>query len=148
MQNLSKKGMGQITAIVLLILIAVASIGIMWVAFGKTEVALSPAFSCFEMQTSPPINLVEACYNSETREVEVTIGRTFNDIYGETFELSIFSAGDSTTWSCGNTCGACFVPRKGEVETYFMGAGNLIDLEEVRINVLGCELGKVDIKDC
>jgi len=81
MQNLNfkskRRGIANIVAVLSLVLISVLAVGVVGVFIYRivSVPQFGPQYSCLEMQTASFIEIKEACYNEDKKEIEVTVGR-------------------------------------------------------------------------
>ncbi len=123
MQNMNNKGLSDIVAAVLLIMIGVAAVFMVYV-FVKDNVSdlnsqLSPIVSCLELQENP-FEILDAVYLEDEGKIEATIRRPSTDQYVESIEFSFSGDGDDINYMCGPTCGgACNIQEAGQVKTFY-----------------------------
>jgi hypothetical protein len=118
----NKKGVSQVIAIVLFILMSLSAIGILFGAvnnfLGKAENQLAPTFSCPILQANPS-KIISADYNENQLLVEVK--RAFNE------EVSFFdfiletNSGNTERFTCssGPQCNNCFIQNIGQEKTFY-----------------------------
>jgi hypothetical protein len=121
LQKINKKGLSQVITSVFIILIVLASIGILFYSINKfIKPALSPEFSCIEAQINPPIKIQLVCYNNQTKDIEINLERSIDEkipVFSMDF---IIDTGDSSeTFSCSQSCKNCIILNSGETKKYY-----------------------------
>ena len=107
----------------------------------------SPELSCDDLQSLSIIELENACYNSQTEDIELIISRKQYDIIIDS--LTFVISGDSESiWTCGNSCGGCDILEFGEIKAYYFSPLNPEKQEIARLYVSSCEIGETEIVDC
>ena len=107
----------------------------------------SPELSCDDLQSLSIIELENACYNSQTEDIELIISRNQYDIIIDS--LTFVINGDfESSWTCGNSCGGCDILESGEIKTYYFSPLNPEKQEIARLYVSSCEIGEIEINDC
>ncbi|MFH1425622.1 MAG: hypothetical protein ABIG28_02750 [archaeon] len=152
---MNKRGLAEVIGAISLIMIAtVAAVmvaGYMNNFFFSTEVMFSSSASCLEMQTSLTAEIKNACYNSETGDVEVRVARKLSSI--EIYELGFNVAGEN--YNCGIDCSVCELLENGETKSYYFEMGDYgaegsggagIIGEKVILHVGGCVLDEAEIR--
>jgi hypothetical protein len=148
----NKKGLSNVVAVVLMVLLAVGSASLVSVIItklvGDTERQLSPGFSCIDMQTGDPFELLNACRDFKESEIEIRIKRGLN--FGEITSINfVISSGiETTTWIAGKGCDNCELPPIGGVETYFFPFANPENQKGVKLYVGSCEIDTRVINNC
>ena len=144
------RGVADVVASVLLIIVVVAAVGLVavFVIRAVGEPKYSPLVSCIEMQTSDIVKIERACYNANSNEVEITLKRNFveTDISHLNFEVSSSEGGGA--WVCGEFCVECFVLEPGIRKTYYFNLEELKSVGEARVGIDSCNLGSISIVDC
>lgn len=147
MQTVNKKGVSTVVSAIFLIIITMASAGIIWSSI-KPIVDLSPEVSCAELKIQKPIFFQSICYNSDTNQLETLIKRKLESSQLSNFQISISDDVNNLDLSCGVTCGGqCVILQEGESKKYF--------IEELtfspKIAILktsGCSIDELKIGDC
>jgi len=110
MQNIkNKKSLSPIIATVLIIVLALASISILWVVVKKVanpDVLLSPK-QCIDYKTYPPYRIISSCYNSETKETEITIKKSLANEKINSLKFILYFETNSSSYICGENCNNC-----------------------------------------
>jgi hypothetical protein len=149
MQTLNKRALSGVIASVLIILVAMAAIVVLGFAI-KSLVqapALSPKLNCLELQTSPPLEISKACYNSQTKEVQITVKRNTKDISISQLEFLIGSEAQNEKWACGLSCGGnCVILSKGQTKTYFFSPPEVPT--ESKVSISNCLIETKPITEC
>lgn len=151
MQNIiiGKGGVSQVIFSVFIIIIAIISVSILFLSINKIiKPSLSPELSCIDLQIKKPILIKNACYNSKTEDIEITINRQINDqttIKQITFLIS--SNEKNEKYSCGDNCLNCNLLEAGKTQIYYFKT-ELKDLNLVSVNYQGCLLDKKEINKC
>jgi len=116
MSQINKKGLSEVIAITIIILLGIIAVSAVYVAVYPI-IDLSPEISCAELSlTFPqPIEAKKACYNTATSQAELTIFRqTDHEIKTINF---LFSTGEK--FYCGEDCSNVRIPEEGETQTYY-----------------------------
>jgi flagellin-like protein len=142
--NLNKKGLSEIIGNVLLILIAVASIALVFGIFTNLTTQLSPAFSCIDAQLSPLVQVSKACLNADGK-IEATISRNSDTEFSEMVFSSVSEA-SSISYSCGETCSACTILNPYETKTYYLDSTTLTSPQTLTLSVNDCLMQTVKIQ--
>ena len=150
MQKINKRAVSNIVAVVSLILLTIVLISTLSYTFNKIIAVpqLAPAMSCLEMQTSFPLSIQKACFNSETNQTEITVKRKL-DTEINSFDFSITTLAETSEWYAGPGCVSCGVLSEGQVKTYFLN--QTIDVKEKNkagISINNCLIQTKDINFC
>ena len=153
MQNLkmNKKGLGEIVAVVTLVLITTVAALIVSSYVSKLvnpEMSLAPQYSCIEMQTALDFGIRDACYNSATGKIEVALKREISSLEFNSLEFTINSPTESSSWSCGAECGNCVIQDIGDVKKYYFAPENSGEQNKVILRVGSCVLDEREIRAC
>lgn len=148
----NKKGLSDVLANVMLILLAIVAVGIVGAAVKQfvSSPSFSPQFSCLDMQASRHIYFDSACYNSTSGEVNVAVKRTLSDRF-EIKELRFvidFEGKDSASWRCGGGCTNCNVLDLGNRRIYYFDVRGLGKPTAINLLADGCDAGKIDVRGC
>jgi len=137
------KASTEVIGTVLLIAMVIAVATILFISIRKMDLAMSPEFSCLEMQTNSIIRINKVCYNSQTNDTEITLLRSSDDFYIESLDFILNS---NTTYSSEN-CNNCTILEAGESETYYLGPEQQKP-NTAKIIINTCNIGQIDISDC
>jgi len=140
MQNMNKKGLSNIIANVLIILLVISAIATLSTSIFNLvdSPALSPEKSCPILLSKKIIEVREACYNQETQETIITIQR--ND---KTQIESLSFILNQESYTCGNACNTCNILQEGIKKYYFP-----LESEEVSVVVNNCLIETKKITRC
>lgn len=127
----SKKGLSQVIATILLILLSVAAVAILAAAIIPfVRESLSGGKECFEAVGLLEIDTEKGytCYDSGEKEVKVMIKKAAKDVELRGIKIAIF---DGTTGKTHDI--ETDLPGKGEERTYTIDANELDRIESVEI---------------
>src|SRR3989344_1590316 len=119
MQNMNNKALSSVISAVIMILISLTAIVLLSSYVIKT-VSLSPQASCTEIQISEPLQVVKACYNANSKDVELTLSRKLNDIELSSISFKISAPEGESEWLCSSLCGDCDLLDAGETKKYYL----------------------------
>ena len=146
----NKKGLSQIIAVVILIMLSMASVSILFPVVrdiaSSPEKQLAPLVSCLDIQASSP-EIKSAVFDDETGELEIRIEKTAVDDYTTSFDFIVSSNQDSERFTCGEfICDQCVIQNSGETKTFYLKTSPGFNAEEVTLIVNSqCEVGTQDI---
>lgn len=117
MQIMNKKGLSNLIATVFIILLSIAAITTLSTQIFSlvNNPSLSPENSCVFLSTKNIIDITKVCYNTETKETEITLTRNNKNAILDSLKFSL----DGETYSCDNSCGTCQIPEIGTQKYYF-----------------------------
>lgn len=138
----NKKGLSEVIAVVLFILMAVSAIAILWASARPLFTSLSPEFDCTQARIESSLTVKSACYNSETRDIELTLTRKFSDnLEVNTMEFTIvFEGKENLEYYCGTGCEEASTIKPGETKTYFFNIEDLSGIKNAVVGFNGCAL--------
>ena len=146
--KMNKKGISEVIATVITILISLVAISLVWVVVNSiiNEPALAPKFDCLDIQINTPIKIEYACYNLETEEFEVTLGRSLDNYYFEDIEFII----GGEEWFCSDNCGNCVILKPNSKKTYFFSTTSAENWEfkEAILKINDCILNATMVVKC
>lgn len=150
LKKTEKKAISDVIATVLLISLSVAAIGVLsaWIIpLVKESANLSPTISCIDLKSSPPIKIKDACFNEETKEIEVTLQRIAKDITLSSLSFRIDSNSESFSFRCGDgsKCSSCRVLESGKVRTYFFSFSDFVSDVEFSWAIDDCQMNSIEI---
>ena len=146
----SKKGLSEVVAVVLLILMSIIAIGIVWTGL-LPLFSLSPEFSCTQAQIEQSLIINNACFNSQTNDVELILSRSISGVIEiDTLEFTITSDSPegNLNYHCGEgaDCDQATVLKKGETRTYFFNIPDRNTNEAIISINNGCALVSEEIQ--
>jgi len=151
MQKMNKKAVSNIIATVSILLLALVLIYLVSLTVSKIVSApqLAPQLSCLEMQTSFPIEIQKSCYNTQTKEIEVTVKRKLATNL-TTFDFVLTTPAESSAWCVGlSCCETCELLSEGEVKTYFIPEElDANETNKVGIMINDCLIQTKNINSC
>jgi hypothetical protein len=146
----NKKGLSQVIAVIIFILLVTISAGIIWASVKSLTTTLSPEFDCTKAKIEQPLKINKACYNTEgpeTSDVKLTLERTFSNIEINRLDFTItFENQDSLNFFCGANCDAAAILKQGETENYYFEVGDNAGLQNVVVGVNECILASKEIE--
>ena len=151
---MNKKAISPVIAVVLIVLISIASVSIL--SFYLIRISEKPSdlapkvVSCIEIQQSPP-KIQSACMNSQTNRLEVAVKRSPIDEYTAILGFFVESTGQTDVYECGASCsGKCTLPAEGSTKKYYFDISYDLVPDEVRlyVNSNDCEVDSVNIVPC
>jgi|TARA_Y100000310_G_C20584972_1_gene764914 hypothetical protein len=125
-KHLNKKGLSNLIASVLIILLSITAIATLSTQIFSlvNSPTLSPETSCPILLSKQPIQVIKTCYNTETSETEITLTRNNQNI--KISQLSFLL--DEESFSCGESCGTCQILQTGTEKYYFDKDANQLTL--------------------
>ena len=143
MSNLKNKlGMSSIISVTLVILIGMTLATTTGIIVTDSSLSLlSPALKCSDVKIQEPIQITNAIYNSNTKNVEITLSRKLDALDITTFQLDFVSGPEiSQSWSCDLSCGQCVMLSKGETKKYFVPIDDVSSINSINLKAEGCTL--------
>jgi len=149
--RLNKKGLSEIITTALFILMAVVAVGLIWFAVHNliNKVYFSPSSfqNCLDIQMEKIVSIKNACYNTNTSDVEITILRQPSQINIESLNFIInLNNGDVIKYNCGSGCSNCRLLSESQEKTYYAYLNNIPD--SVKVAVSNCILDEKKLGDC
>jgi hypothetical protein len=143
----NKKAVSSIIATVILISLGLVAIGIVYTSARTiiTDTLMSPEFSCIDYKTSQPITIQKICYNTETKEIELSLLKISKDPYINKLEFVIDYETNSEKFSCDNSCSNCEILSASAKTYYFDSQDNPQDLTLIADK---CILATKQISNC
>ncbi len=138
----SKKGVSEIITSVLLILVVISAVIVLSVYINK-QVSLSPQLSCAEAKLNPPVTIEKACFNSSSKDTEITLNRVLSSEIKK-INLIMQNSSNSSTYAIGENCNSGIMLAQGETREYFI-SGNF---QSVSVSISNCMLESVKIENC
>lgn len=129
---------------------SILALSLLWTFFFNmmdfSETQLAPAVSCLTLKS----NVESACYKDGN--LEIKLKRSLSD---EDEKISFFkfiieseSAGTADSYSCGEQCGSCSIPGRGETKTLnYYGISSMPDRVTLFANE-NCNLGTKEVTAC
>ncbi len=147
MQKINKKGLSDTVATLLIIFLSVIAVILVASYVNKLvkSPSLSPEMSCFNLQLNTPIIIDNACYNLSTKDAEVTLKRSSDEMPIESLDFALSSNYSSSNWHCGRECQNCKLLDYGK-KTYYFNSENKPNLIILKIN--NCVAESKEIKEC
>ncbi len=120
MHNLNKKGLADIVAVSLLIMLSVAAVALVFGIVNNLTVGLAPAFECTQNQLNG-MRIESACVNEVEDVVEVVVHRPPRADGAQTLSFTVNSGTDEVNYACGGeVCGSCYVIEELMTNTYYL----------------------------
>lgn len=143
----NKRALSTVVATLLMTLLAIIAITIVYFTIQGVinKAKYSPQVSCAELQLETPFNIISACYNTKTNNVEVKIRRSYSKTEIETIGFMIPTTADYSEYSCGGFGCGCTIPDEGNMKTYFF---NEQDVEKIILKANNCILEEKQIREC
>jgi flagellin-like protein len=144
----NKRGVSEVVTTVLLVAISVSIFSILYIFvidYAQKPLSLSPT-SCIDIQSSPPISIDSACYNSLTKNVDVKLRRGIDNIVIDGLIISSKSLADTSIVSCGGVCSSCKILNSGESKVYYVPVSEKPSIISLMVN--DCELPEVSVEKC
>ena len=149
---MNKKGGAEALVTLTLVTIAIATVSLMgYMVLGIIEteakkIQTSPE-SCLALQleTNPVLEITNACYNSQTRDIHVTVK---SSSYREGYIDSVSFLLDDSVWQCSSSCSDCKVPETGSTKTYYFTADNPSEVKKVKVYLGDCEIDARNVVGC
>ncbi|MCR4285110.1 MAG: hypothetical protein NUV97_03660 [archaeon] len=146
MQTINKKAISAVVEVSLLILITVSLAGIIYMPLRGMvdEPLLSPEISCSNQAENPLIGMY-ACYNQETKKIEIEVVRKSGTIASLKFQVS--KEGNTDSYSCGSGCSTCeLVGSTSDSKIYYIPLSEKPDSISIITNE--CEGTENEILNC
>ncbi len=145
MSNLNRRGVSNLVAAVVLILVGIVSVTIVFISLNSFAAKLSPQLSCTELEIKNSLRIESACYNSLSNEIEIIVDRGIQD---DVSIVRLEFTGAGLDWLCGGSCSSdCNVLETGSSKKYYLSLEGRSLPEEIVLAVNGCSLvsSKIDI---
>lgn len=150
MQAINKKGFAEALTTLVLITITIAAVLLAAGSITKllstmSNIQTSPEFNCLEAQIAlnPELEITNACYNSQSGDIEITLKRGVTDAFINSLSFAI----EDETWRCSNSCSDCQILGAGKTKTYFLPAENPAR-KTIRVYADNCELDYAIMGEC
>ncbi|MAG27998.1 hypothetical protein CMI47_20930 [Candidatus Pacearchaeota archaeon] len=139
---MNKKALSNIVAVSLIILLSIAAISLLSVYVFDIikSPALSPEYSCLNLQLEPPIQIQKACYSSETSEIQLTLKRSSDDLTIDALDFIL----DNEAWCCGVDCPNCEILSQDTTKTYYFPETS----DSISLTFQNCLLDEQEIQAC
>lgn len=145
----NKKAASQIVTAVFLIMISVTAVAIIFTSI-RTVISnpnLSPENSCLNLQLKSLITIEKACYNQQTKDIEITVTRNIDDkITLNTLGFIINTQPNSKKFSCNYQCGNCDILSPGQTKTYYFQSNEVPST--IKVLSSNCLLSESEVKNC
>ena len=145
MQSLNKKGLSEIIAVVLIISLSIIAVGMVWGVIKKQTAVLSPAFSCLDIQTQPPIEVSEAKTVNSKLEIKVSRKPTDETIINKMYFTIVYTDSTTDIAYAGNDCTKTDILAKGETKKYYFDIPAGKNPRQIAYGVNNCPVGGIDI---
>lgn len=135
-------------AIILIGLAAVALLGINVIKIVNNP-QLGPQTFCTNLQISPPLSILDACYRASTGDLEIRTLRTneATQLSDVTFAVSV--ANERLIWSCGNVCGSsCILQEPGDIKSYYLNINSPVNSVQISVYIGSCDVQTKEIITC
>ncbi|HLC31425.1 MAG TPA: hypothetical protein VJK51_02055 [Candidatus Nanoarchaeia archaeon] len=103
--------------------------------------SLAPEFSCVDWQLAPPLTVSKACYNAQTKDIELTLQRN-----KERRLTSFTLTTSSLNYQCDNQCSTCILQSPQTTKTYYLASSS--KPEEFTLFLNNCEIKTQTIEIC
>jgi len=144
----NKKSISDVVAEVFLITLAITAVGIvssLILPMIKDKANLSPTLSCIDLGTFPPIAIRDACFNKQTKDIELTLQRIAKDINLASFTFIVRENQNVISFKCDGSCNNCEVLPSGKVKTYFLNFPQFNQKPTITWSIDSCEMGTTEI---
>jgi hypothetical protein len=113
---INKKALSSVVTTVLIVLLAIAAVGIISGIAIRTinKASLSPEYNCIDAITNKPITIEKACIRGNETEITIILNKDINSIK---FVTSL--GAERKSWSCGGSQCGCTLPEKFKTKTYY-----------------------------
>jgi len=146
MSKIKRKGFSNILTSIVLVLLSIVAVSMVSLSINKIiEPQFSPQFSCFDMQTFPPAEITNTCFDSGN--VEITIKRDFNSNI-TSLDFNIITPTQNYFGQVGEECDQCEILEKGAVETYYFPLEDFEENSEVKLSIDNCLIDEKEITRC
>jgi len=149
MQKLNNRAISGLVTTVFIIFLSISAIALIGYTINKFARApsLSPELSCLEMSTKKPISIENACFNPQTKDIEVTLKRSIEDIQFNTLDFILLSSNNSSSWSCKSSC-SCIIPDASSKRTYYLNVDSITSNSQIAVKINNCALAQALITNC
>jgi hypothetical protein len=148
MRSLNIKAVSDLIATVLMITLSIMAASIVSyfvIPLVSQSANLSPAVSCIELKTSPPINVEKACFNKNSKEIELKLKRSMSESFISEMSFILKSDSDVRSFKCGENCKNCNILNSGSEKTYYFNFQNFKDYIDLTYTIDGCEIKTIRI---
>jgi len=149
-KKINKKGISEVVAVVLIILISIVAISILFVVV-RQQLDFSPQLSCTELQIKQVFGIKDACLDEASGKVITTLKRSFDDTQINSIGFTISFANEEKINSIcdgpfGLSCGSdCLIPKAGETKKFYLDITGQSNPESLLIKANGCVLQNTEI---
>lgn len=144
-KKINKKGISEVVAVVFIVFISIIAISILFVSI-RQLVDFSPQLSCTQLQIKQVFEIKDACFDADNNKVITTLKRSLDDTEILSIEYAISSETDRFEFSCGFSCGGCFIQDPGSTKTFYLDVIGIQGIpESLLIKANGCALQNTEI---
>lgn len=147
----SKKGIADIVAVTLIILLSTVSVSLMFSYVNGATSSLSPIFNCFYAQTNQIYELTDVCMNTTSSQIVVRVYRSLqDDSTTDVLKITLTRPlENSISYTCGpgTSCHSAEIPEPGENKEFYLSHSyeNLATFDEAHLSINGCVLDNIQI---
>lgn len=139
----NKKALNEIISTIFII--GLAMLTLTTVFYTVKSLTKQVKFSPEQLCLSQPLKITSACYNQQTKDLQITVSRlNLKQAEITQFFFIVKNEKESSSWNCGN-CGNCKILESGE-KTYFISQET--KPSEVSILLDACLLDSKIVSDC
>ena len=149
-RTMNSRGFAAVVGAVLVMVVSMTLAILVGTLFVKgIGLSLSPAISCTRLQIDSPVEIQNACYDSQAQQIKVSLSRKFDSQDLVSFSLSL-TGSQNSKWSCSQSCGSCELLDSGATKEYKIPT---TDFNAQETNTLGlfvndCALSSTQIAIC
>jgi hypothetical protein len=149
----NKKATSSTISSIILIILVISTVSFIGYTLLKTiptdTVLQTSPTRCVELQTHNLLKIENACYNTESHEIEITIQRQI--LAEEKIEALLFkihSASEESSWQCSSECSNCEILEPGTVKKYYFANDETQIPETIELYSDGCKIAEQKIEAC
>jgi len=143
---MNKRAMSEVVTIVLLVSFVLIMVGVVFalVINLKDDVLMAPK-KCLDFTISQPVKIQEACFNSSSQEVIVTLFRERQDPEISKLGFVFETEEGSEKFTCSDFCGNCEILKTSQQKRYFIQVNNS---KKLTFLINDCLIKSVDLTPC
>ncbi|MEK6878347.1 MAG: hypothetical protein AABY22_02000 [Nanoarchaeota archaeon] len=141
---MKNKGLSEVVSVVVIILISIMAITILAAVVFKiaNSPKLSPEYSCLDLKIKNVASVESACYNQNTKDLEIKIKRNLAEQQISNIEFIT----DNNHFVCGDFCSSCKILSQESAQKYYIYTEN--KPAEVSIKINNCLISTKEIELC
>ena len=146
----TKKALSNIiTTIIMISLVLVAAVliyGAINNIIESKKLQLAPGTNCLDISLKQQIKIQKVCYNSNSKELEITLSRERVQLKIEDLTFIVQYEEDASSWCCGKECEECEILEE-RIQTYYLSSEK--KPKQVNLIVQNCDIKESEkVTDC